>query len=76
MKPFNRSVTHLCGVTHIPSTQKRPYPRNTRDPAKKLSRLQLYINLIEESVVMGREEVSEFLLRSAMWFAKASKREG
>ncbi len=76
MKPFNRSVTHLCGATHIPSTKKRQYPRNTIDPAQKLSRLQPYINLIEESVVKGGEEVSEFWLRSAMWFAKASKREG
>ncbi len=25
---------------------------------------------------MGGEEISEFWLRSAMWFAKASKREG
>ncbi len=76
MKPFNRSVTHLSVVTHIPSTEKRPYPRNTRDPAQKLSLLRPYVNLIEELVVMDGDEVSKFWLRSAMWFAKASKREG
>ncbi len=47
---------------------------NTTDPAQKLSRLRPYINLIEESVVMGGEVASEFWLRSAMWFAKASQR--
>ncbi len=76
VKPFNRSVTHLSGVTHIPISRKRPYPGNTRDPAQKLSLLRPYIKLIEELVVMDGDEVSEFWLRSAMWFAKASKREG
>ncbi len=51
--PFNPRLR----VTHIPISRKRPFPRNTRGPAQKVSRLRPHTNLIEGSVVMAGEEV-------------------